>query len=207
LTRYKPPPPPLTFAASPNDLDLAWRNNDREGEEMTTTKRLSFALVAAALMFIFIAGLNSQSGVRAGGESAPQLEGSWVDDVTITSGPSAGATLKNLSTYSRGGGLVTLPAGGIPPPLHSSSGHGTWIHKGGREFAYTVWFFIYDPAGQHVFTLKINQAITMSESGDEYNANSTFDIFDPAGNLIPGFTGCGTVRGKRIKVEPPTACP
>jgi hypothetical protein len=172
-----------------------------------TTKRISFALVGAALMFIFSAGLNSRSSVRAGGESAPQLEGSWVDDVTITSGPSAGARIKNLSTYSRGGGLVTLPSGGIPPPLQSSPGHGTWIHKVGREFAYTLLFFIYDPTGQHVLTLKINQNITINDGGNEYNANSSFDVFDPAGNLIPGFSGCSTVHGKRINVEPPTACP
>jgi hypothetical protein len=102
---------------------------------------------------------------------------------------------------------VTLPSGGIPPPLQSSPGHGTWIHKGGREFAYTLLFFIYDPTGQHVLTLKINQNITVNEGGDEYNANSSFDVFDPAGNLIPGISGCGTVHGARINVEPPTACP
>jgi len=172
-----------------------------------TTKRISFALVAAALVFILLAGLNSQTSVRAGGESAPQLEGSWVDDVTIVSGFGAGATIKNLSTYSRGGGLVTLPAGGIPPPLQSSPGHGTWIHKGGREFTDTIVFFIYDPTGQLVFTVKVHESLIVSEAGDEYNGNSSFDVFDPAGNLIPGFGGCSTVRGRRIDVEAPTPCP
>jgi hypothetical protein len=172
-----------------------------------TTKRISFPLVAAALLLTLISGLNSQSSVRADGESAPQLEGSWVDDVTIVSGPNAGVTIKNLSTYSRGGGMVTLPAGGIPPPLRSSTGHGTWIHKRGHTFTDTILFFIYDPAGQFVATVKVHQSLTVSEGGDEYNGNASFDVFDPFGNLIPGFSGCSTVHGRRISVEPPNACP
>ena len=182
-----------------------------------TTKRISFALVAAALMFILIAGLNSHSSVRAGGESAPQLEGSWVDEVTFVSGLNAGTTIKSLSTYSRGGGLVTLPVGGVPPPLRSSDGHGTWIHLGergrereeggGRAFTATIVSFVNNPAGQIVATVKTRQDLTVSAGGDEYNGNSSFDVFDPAGNLIPGFSGCATVHGRRINVEPPNACP
>ena len=171
-----------------------------------TTKRISLALVTIAITVILIAGLDSRFSVKAGGESAPQLEGSWVDDVAIVSGPSAGLTIKNLSTYSRGGGLVTLPAGGIPPPLQSSAGHGTWIHSDGRTFTDTTLFFIYDPAGQLIATLKLHQSLTIDEGGDEYNGNSSFDVFDPAGNLIPGFSGCSTVHGRRISVEPPAAC-
>jgi hypothetical protein len=162
-----------------------------------TIKRISFALLATALMFIFLAGLNNQFSVRAGGDSAPQLEGSWVDTVTGVSGFGAASTHKNLSTYSRGGGLVTLPAP-VPPPLQSSAGHGTWIHKGGRDFAYTLWFFLYDPSGQHVFTVKLHLDITLSEGGNEYDGNSSFDVFDPAGNLVPGFSGAGTVHSTRI---------
>jgi len=172
-----------------------------------TKKRISLVLAAGALMFTLIAGLNNRSSVRAGGDSAPQLEGSWVDDIAVVSGANAGQTIKNLSTYSRGGGLVTLPAGAIPPPLKSSSGHGTWIHNGGRTFTDTILFFIYDPLGQIVGTVKVHQSLTLNEAGDEYNGNSSFDAFDPFGNLIPGFSGCSTVHGRRINVEPPNTCP
>jgi hypothetical protein len=172
-----------------------------------TIKRISFTLVAAALMFILVVGLNSRSSVKAGGESAPLLEGSWVDDITVVAGLNAGQTLKNLSTYSRGGGEVTLPAGGIPPPLTSSPGHGTWIHAGGREFTDTILFLIYDPAGNFVATVKVRQKLTVSLEGDEYNGTASFDVFDPAGNLVPGFSGCSTVHGRRINVEHPDACP
>jgi len=170
------------------------------------TKRISFVLVATALMFVLIAGLNSRTSVKASGESAPEFEGSWVEDITIVSGGSAGTTIKSMSTYARGGGMVTLPSGGIPPPLKSSAGHGAWLHKGARQFTDTILFFISDPTGQIVFTVKVHESLTISEAGDEYNGNSSFDVFDPAGNLIPGFSGCSTVHGRRINVEPPNAC-
>ena len=134
-----------------------------------TTKRISAALVAAALMFILIAGLSSRSSVRADGESAFQLEGSWVDEVTNFSGFGAGTTGKNMPTYSRGGGLVMLPAGPLPPGLQSSAGHGTWIHRGGRRFSYTSLFFVYDPAVQFVATVKLHLNLTVNRGGDEYN--------------------------------------
>jgi len=102
---------------------------------------------------------------------------------------------------------VTLPAGGFPPPLKSSSGQGTWIRKAGQTFTDTTLFFIYDAAGQFIATLKVHQNLTVNATGDEYNGNSSFDVFDPAGNLIPGFSGCSTVHGQRINVEPPNACP
>ncbi|MGH9871410.1 MAG: hypothetical protein ACRD9S_02960 [Pyrinomonadaceae bacterium] len=171
-----------------------------------TTRRIKLALVAAALMLVSIAALSVPSSVRAGEESGPGLEGSWVDDVTIVSGFNAGTTIKNLSTYSQGGGLLTLPAA-VPPPLQSSAGHGSWIHTQGHKFSNTIVNFIYDPTGQLVAVLKIHQNLTLGEQGDEYNGNASFDVFDPAGNPIPGFSGCSTFLGKRIRVEPPSTCP
>ena len=171
-----------------------------------TTKRISLALVATALMFTLIAGLGSYFQVRAGGDEAPQLAGSWVDDITIVSGFNAGTTVKNLSTYSEGGGLVTLSVP-VAPPLQSSPGHGTWIHKRGRKFADTIVSFVYNPAGQLIATVKIHQLLTVSEGGDEYNGTASFDTFDPFGNLIPGLSACSTIHGRRINVEPGSACP
>ena len=171
-----------------------------------TKKRISLVLVAGALMFTLIAGVSTRSAVRAEEENGPQLEGSWVEDITVVSGFGAGTTLKSMSTYAKGGGETTLPVG-VPPPLTSSAGHGTWIKKRGRKFADTLLTFVYDPTGQLIATVKIHRVLNISESGDEYNGNASLDTFDPFGNLIPGFSACSTIHGRRINVEPPSGCP
>ncbi len=169
-------------------------------------KKMRLALIAIALMLTLIVGPGTRSRVRAGEESGPQLEGSWVEDITVVSGFGAGTTLKSMSTYAKGGGETTLPVG-VPPPLTSSDGHGTWIHKRGHKFADTILSFVYDPTGQLITTVKIHRVLTISEGGDEYNGNASLDTFDPFGNLIPGFSACSTIHGRRINVEPPSGCP
>ncbi|MEP6913779.1 MAG: hypothetical protein ABI923_13545 [bacterium] len=169
-------------------------------------KKMRLALIAIALMLTLIVGPGTRSSVRAGEESDPQLEGSWVEDITVVSGFNAGTSLKSLSTYAKGGGETALPVP-VTPPLTSSPSHGTWIHKRGHKFADTILSFVYDPTGQLIATVKIHRVLTISEGGDEYNGNASLDTFDPFGNLIPGFSACSTIHGRRINVEPPSGCP
>ena len=93
------------------------------------TKRIAFGLIIALLVSLLI--VSGQFKARAGGASAPSLEGSW--DVTV--GPSGPTQFKTLITYGRGGSLVaTAPV--VPPPFHASTVHGTW-EKTGNKFTYT----------------------------------------------------------------------
>ena len=169
---------------------------------MMTTKRIGFALVAATLMFILIAGLNSPSGVKAGGSSAPSLEGSW----SVVVGPGSPTEFKTLVTYAAGGSLMaTAPV--VPAPLHASTVHGTWERTGGHEFTYTFLSLLYNPTGHFVGTLKVRETLTLDTSGDQYDGISNVEFFDPLGNLVPAFSTCGIAHGTRINVEPPIACP
>jgi hypothetical protein len=175
------------------------KQNDPKGEKMMTTKRISFALVAATLMFILIAGLNSRSGVRAGGDSAPSLEGSW----NVVVGPGSPTEFRALVTYAAGGGLMaTAPI--VPAPTRASTAHGTWERTGGHQFTYTFQALLYSPTGHFVGTLKVRETLTLDNSGDQYDGTSSVEVFDPFGNLVPAFSSCGgTAHGTRINVEPP----
>ena len=174
-------------------------NNDEKGEKMMTTKRISFVLAAAALMFVLIAGLNSRSSVRAGGGSAPNLEGSW----NVVVGPGSPTEFRTLTTYAAGGGLMaTAPV--VPPPFHASTAHGTWERTGGHQFTYTFLALLYNPTGHFAGTLKVRETITLDNGGDQYDGTSSVEVFDPFGNVVPAFSSCGgTSHGTRINVEPP----
>ena len=166
---------------------------------MMTTKRISFALVAATLMFILIAGLNSRSSVRAVGGSAPSLEGSW----SVVVGPGSPTEFRALLTYAAGGGLMaTAPV--VPAPLHASTVHGTWERTGGHQFTYTFLSLLYSPTGHFVGTLKVRETLTLDTDGDQYDGTSSIEVFDPFGNVIPALSSCGGLaHGTRINVEPP----
>ena len=161
---------------------------------MMTTKRIGLALVAATLMFILIAGLNSRSGVRAGGDSAPSLEGSW----NVVVGPGNPTEFRALVTYAAGGGLMAA-APIVPPSLHASTAHGTWERTGGQQFTYTFLSLLYSPTGHFVGTLKVRELITLDNTGDQYDGTSSIEVLDPLGNVVPAFSTCGGIsHGTRI---------
>lgn len=167
-----------------------------------TTKRMSLAVAATALVAVLSVVMSMPSAAKEGGASAPQLEGSWIVDVNGATGP-----FKSLLTYSAGGGFVGSPPP-VPPPFHSAPAQGTWQRSGGREFASTFITLIYDPAGQLVATAKTSETITLSADGTQYDARSSTDVFDPAGNLLPQFSACGQSHATRINAEPRNAsCP
>ena len=170
---------------------------------MMITKRIGFAVVAATLMFILIAGLNGRTGVRAAGGSAPSLEGSW----SVVVGPGSPTEFKALVTYAAGGGLMAS-APIVPAGVHASTAHGTWERTGGHEFTYTFLALLYNSTGHFVGTLKVRETLTLDNSGDQYDGTSSVEFFDPFGNVVPAFSTCGgTAHGTRINVEPPIACP
>jgi hypothetical protein len=63
-----------------------------------TTKRILVTLVTAVIATLITVINMLQPSVRAGGSSAPQLEGSW--QVTVTSGSGQSTS---LATFSSGG--------------------------------------------------------------------------------------------------------
>ena len=111
----------------------------------------------------------------------------------------ASATQPSTSAYlsfARGGVLIgfnrTLPFG--------SPQHGVWEHQEGHSFAFTFKQDLFDGTGSFIGTLTVRGRLTLNGK-DEFVGNFSAERRDANNNLFP--TGCGTIRGTRIKVEPP----
>jgi hypothetical protein len=162
------------------------------------SKTTTLALLLAAAITILTGSFATQSKAKAGGASAPEIEGSWIETVTD---PISGSSFTTLSTYTRGGAFVTA-APPLPNPLNrSTTGHGTWERTGGHEFVYTFVYFRYNSAQQLLGSGKVRAVITLNEDGDEYEARATLENFNAAGLLTS--TGCSVNHARRINVEPP----
>ena len=128
---------------------------------------------------------------------APQLEGSWTAAVFPAVPP--GAPQPSTSAYlsfARGGVLIgfnrMLPFG--------SPQHGVWEHQEGHSFAFIFKQDLFDGTGSFIGTLTVRGRLTLNGK-DEFVGNFSAERRDANNNLFP--TGCGTIRGTRIKVEPP----
>ena len=125
-----------------------------------------------------------------------QLEGSWTAVVfpVVPPGvpqPSTGAYI----SFARGGVLIgfnrMLPFG--------SPQHGVWEHQVGHSYAFTFKQDLFDGTGSFIGTLTVRGRLTVDEK-DEFIGNFSAERRDASGNQFP--TGCGTIRGTRIKIEP-----
>jgi hypothetical protein len=140
--------------------------------------------------------LDKLEPLRQGQGQAQQLEGSWTAVVfpAVPPGvpqPSTGAYL----SFARGGVLIgfnrVLPFG--------SPQHGVWEHQGGHGFAFTFKQDLFDGTGSFIGTLTVRGRLTL-DGKDEFVGNFSAERRDANNNPFP--TGCGTIRGTRIKVEP-----
>lgn len=168
--------------------------NNRK-EKIMNSKRISMALVITTMIAALTGVVSAQSNVSTGGQSAPQLEGSW--EITVM--PNGGNPIVDIATFSGGGGLVNSD-----PDPKLSTGHGAWVRTGRRKFAITFVHFLSDPQGNPLGTVKVRAEVLLDHHTDTFSGPFRTDVFI-GGNLVQSF--CGTVQAKRINVEPVEACP
>ena len=138
---------------------------------------------------------------RLNEQRAQRFEGSW--DITVTPvippGVPQQASFVAHGTFARGGA-----AWGSDRNRPSSKQHGAWEHTGGSTFAFTATEDLFNENGQFAGTAKVRVRLRLI-GNDEFVGVSNGEFRDAAGNII--HSGCGTVRGQRIKVEPlPDTC-
>jgi len=127
------------------------------------------------------------------------LAGSWFCGNT-----GSVASIKTLQAFTADGRAFTTGQGDIVPPVLSPQ-FGSWEHLFGRTYAITLLSIVYDPqgpppAGTFLGTAKINETVTLDQSGDKFKGHFKFVQLDPAGKVQ--FTNEGTFQCARIKVAP-----
>lgn len=125
-----------------------------------------------------------------------QLEGSWTVTVTLVVPPGTPQppSFVGHATIARGGAFF-----GSDRTRPLSKQHGTWAHLGGNDFAWTFKEDLFDALGSFAGTATIR--VRLSVTGrDTFVGVSNGEYRDVAGNITR--SGCGTVRGERIKIEP-----
>lgn len=125
-----------------------------------------------------------------------QLEGSW--DVTVTPVVPPGVpqppAFHAYATLSRGGALF-----GSDRTRPFSKQHGTSVHQGGNEFAWTEKEDLFDSTGNFAGTLTVRARIIVTGT-NEFVGIGNGEQRDAVGNLV--FNRCSRIKGARITVEP-----
>lgn len=153
-------------------------------------KGLVFLLVGAGLGASVAFSIGAPAQLKAAGQPAPTLEGSWIQEQ-----PAPGVGLAFLYTFSADGTHI------LTNTNHRtiSPGHGVWMRTGDRQFAATQWHLRLDAEGNFVGYTKAWLDITLSETGDEFTARLRRDYTDTQWN--PVNIAYPTASARRLRVE------
>ena len=110
--------------------------------------------------------------------AAPQLEGTWLVEVTLASPPPGfPASFTALETYSRGCGFVTSnDLGALARP-----GQGEWAQQGGRQFHAEIVFL--NDAANGIALVTVDHTLQLVGSR-RYAGAGEAEFFDAGGNSL-----------------------
>ena len=128
---------------------------------------------------------------------ASKLEGTWRVQVTLRNCQTGAdiRTFSSLIAFARGGTRTEITAGSSP--ALRSPALGTWRHTGGHTYSAMSEAYLFNPAGDWTGTQTLRQVIEIGDDPDQFNANASFEVFAPNGNLLT--TGCATAIGRRFE--------
>jgi len=159
--------------------------------------------ISGAALAIFMLAMFAQVQVSAQilqevppGQSR-DLEGSWTTQVTFRNCQTGAAirTFPAMNTFMRGGTMQEFGVGSAP--LTRGPGHGVWSHQSGQRYSSNFQFFRFNADGTFAQTVRVRRQIELSQSGNNYTATATSEVFDTTGNLV--MTGCATEVGTRFE--------
>ena len=124
------------------------------------------------------------------------IEGVWRTQITPrdcqTGEPLLPFTPQGLITYHKGGTMSETSDAASRGP-----GHGVWNRKNRRRYDASFVFQLFNPDGTFAGTQKVTQNLRLDASGNRWEDNATFQIFDASDNVI--VTGCATAVGTRFE--------
>jgi hypothetical protein len=144
----------------------------------------------------------SNVGAFAQGENNTHL-GTWM--VTVTPPAASGRPAFNaLLTFGRGGAFIATTQNDHLVP-NSGVQQGTWRRSGSGQIGSTELYFVYDPTGVAVGTVKVRATYDFRD-GDDMVGQGQLSRCDLNGANCIDLPGCATISGKRVEVEDPM-CP
>ena len=118
-----------------------------------------------------------------------KLTGNWMGTVTrLNPPPGQAPTVLSLMTFFEDGNLLQE---GSDPSLRST-GRGKWERTGRQQFTQSFLNWRFDAARTYIGTRVVTSTITLSEDGNQYQAETVAQTFDTAGNLLS--TGQGATE-------------
>ena len=159
-------------------------------------------IAALTVTFSIVSGQNAEGNQSSSSSNARErtIEGVWRTQITPrdcqTGEPLLPFTPQGLITYHKGGTMSETAAspGG---PASRTPGHGVWNRRNRRHYDGSFVFQLFNPDGAFAGTQKVTQNLRLNASGDRWEDNATFQIFDANDNVI--FTGCATAVGTRFE--------
>jgi hypothetical protein len=164
----------------------------RKEETFISWKRISLALIVTAMMTTLLIGTSAHStqkndqGGSSEGAQQSKLQGTW--NVTLrfpvcsaTCGCPGGVPnipIPTLNTYLKDETMLVALGGS----LFSGPGHGSWERIDDNQFNAHFKFFLFNAAGMLRGSEEVKKNILLTGS-DTFEATSTFDVFDTAGNI------------------------
>src|SRR5262245_3839094 len=108
-------------------------------------------------------------------EADPGIEGTWFTRVqSATQG-----VFYSMTTFGPGGHVVEENSSSSI----RSVGQGEWIRLGPRAYMRVFYYFVFDSPRVFARIAKVINFITLNDAGDEYDADTVTESFDPNGVL------------------------
>jgi len=161
------------------------------------------AAVAAALGLT--TRLSSAAAQDARSEMAKHpIVGSWRVSLAVTGGMDQESA---LDTFTADGTVLASvkPVSPAPPgapfgQTFASLMHGNWTVVGPNQVALTLVRLQTDESGNYLGTVTVPAVGEVSSDGQGLSGSFTYDVADPAGNVVA--SGTGTLEGTRLEVQP-----
>ncbi len=161
--------------------------------------------VAAAAALGLTTRLGSAAAQDARSEMAKHpIVGTWWLNLAVTGAMDQEGA---LDTFAADGTVLASvkPVSPAPPDapfgqIFASLMHGTWTVVGPNQVALTLVRLQTDESGNYLGTVTVPAVLDVSSDGQGLSGSFTYDVADPAGNVVA--SGTGTVEGTRLAVQP-----
>ena len=132
------------------------------------------------------------------------IVGSWRVSLAVTGAMDQEGA---LNTFSADGTVLASVKPVSPAPPGASFGqvfaslmHGNWTVVGPNQVALTIVRLQTDESGNYLGTVSSTGVAEVSSDGQGLSGSFTYDVADPAGNVVA--SGTGTLEGTRLEVQP-----